>query len=82
MNEIIKRICRDILNKMRENKLRVDDLLPMRWIHLTYRFQLNPEEQKYLADAIKCLINKGYVVYEKRVIDGLVLTQAGYDFIY
>ncbi|TXJ12401.1 hypothetical protein [Brachyspira aalborgi] len=86
MNEIIRKIYTDILNKMRYNDFRVDDLLPMKWICLTYRFQLNPEEQRYLGEAIEYLISNGYVTLEGtnegRIIDGLVLTQAGYDFIY
>lgn len=40
MNEIIRKIYTDILNKMRYSDFRVDDLLPMKWICLTYRFQL------------------------------------------
>lgn len=86
MNEIIERICNDILNKMKDENFQVDHLLPMKWIFLTYRFQLNPEEQRYLGEAIEYLISEGYVTREGinggRIIDGLVLTQVGYDFIY
>ena len=82
MNDIIEKICGDILFQMKRNNLKVNELLPMKWISLTYRLQLNPNEQQYLKDAVDYLINEGYVTYEQRVLDGLVLTQKGFNFIY
>lgn len=80
--EIINKICSDILTKMKNDNYRVDYILSQRWITLTYVFTLNPNEQMYLYDAINKLINNGLVYYTNKVGGGIALTQKGFDFIY
>lgn len=82
MNEIIEKIRRDILDKMKQLDCQVGHVLQTNWIYNTYIRQLNSNERQYIELAIQSLQDDGYVTCEERARGVLVLTQAGYDFIY
>lgn len=80
--ELINKICSDILGKMKSDHYEVDHVLEIKWINLIYAPKLNPNERQYLNDSINSLINNGFVSYTNRLEGGIILTQKGFDFIY
>lgn len=55
MNEIIEKIRRDILDKMKQLDCQVGHVLQTNWIYNTYIRQLNSNERQYIELAIQSL---------------------------
>ena len=74
-----------IMNEFRKGNYRENQIIPMRNFNFNFIPRLNPKEQDRFADVVNKLIDVGFVSYKDATqghIEGLVLQQAGYDYIY
>ena len=82
--EIINKICADILNKMKEDLFCINDKLSMKWVMLIYSQQLQEYERPYIYEAIDRLANKNLIECDEynNYLGELILTVEGYKHIY
>lgn len=78
-------IAKLLLNEFKKNNYKVGEIIPMRNFNFNFIPRLNPKEQDRFVEVANTLIANGYVSYEdgkQKPIEGLVLQQAGYNYIY
>lgn len=82
--EIINKICADILNKMKRDLFCINDKLSMKWVMLIYSQQLQEYERPYIYEAIDRLVNKNLIKCDEynNYLGELILTDEGYKHIY
>lgn len=74
-----------IMNEFRKGNYRVNQIIPMRNFNFNFIPRLNPKEQDRFVDVVNKLIDYGFISYEDATqnhLVGLVLQQAGFDYIY
>lgn len=78
-------IAKLLLNEFKKGNHRVNEIIPMRQFNFNFIPRLNPKEQDRFVEVANTLILNGYISYEdgkQKPIEGLVLQQAGYNYIY
>lgn len=74
-----------LLNEFKKSNYRVGEIIPIRNFNFNFIPRLNPKEQDRFVEVANTLILNGYISYEdgkQKPIEGLVLQQAGYNYIY
>lgn len=71
-----------IMYQFEKQNLRANDFLIDRILQLNLLQNLNPIEVELFAPAVDSLINKGFIIYEEGRINGLRLTEIGYNSLY
>lgn len=74
-----------LMFEFKRSNMKVGHLLPMRNINHTFIPRLNPVEQDRFVSVVNTLIEKSYISYDdgkQKPVEGLILQQNGYDFIY
>lgn len=78
-------IAEELMDLFRRSNYRVGEIIPMRNISMQFIPSLNPVEQDRFEYVANKLIDAGFITYEDgktKPIPGLVLQQAGFDYIY
>lgn len=79
-------IAEMVMNEFRIMNCRVGHIIPMRNFNFSFIPRLNPKEQDRFVDVVNVLINKGFITYDDgkndNPIEGLILQEAGFNYIY
>lgn len=74
-----------LMNEFRKAQCNVGHIIPMRHFNFNFIPLLNPKEQDRFVNIANILIANKFISYEdgkEKPIEGLVLQQAGYNYIY
>ncbi|WP_295667308.1 hypothetical protein [uncultured Mucilaginibacter sp.] len=80
--DTISNIQERIMGQFRRLNYRVNNMIQMRWITQNLIPSLNQREREMVAEALQGLENLEYITYENRTVEGIVLTEQGFDYIY
>ena len=79
-------IAEMVMSEFRRINCHVGDVIPMRNFNFNFIPRLNPKEQDRFVDVVNTLINNGFITYNDgkhdKPIEGLILQERGYDYIY
>lgn len=79
-------IAEMLMNEFSRNNYKVGEIIPMRNINFNFIPRLNPKEQDRFAGVVNTLIDNGFIIYDDgkhdNPIEGLILQEGGYNYIY
>lgn len=79
-------IAEMVMNEFRRNNYNIGEIIPMRSFNFNFIPRLNPKEQDRFAVVVNTLIDSGFIIYNDgkhdKPIEGLILQEGGYNYIY